>query len=216
MGGWQSPTSNLVGGNNVNPDAPLSTLLPGPGAQNPNTPGTSSSSNLQFESNALGTTGTSTTGAGVNLQSQPLNYWQQLLKAPTLTSLTQQQGPAISSVIGQYSTGKKALANAPRGGGTTETAAELPFQESGAITGLLENQLQTDLTQLQPEAAQAISGIGQALSSLGLSELGISSQDLQALVSANLTQEQITAGGFSAVGKGIGSIISSLITAGNL
>jgi hypothetical protein len=116
----------------------------------------------------------------------PLNYWQNLLQAPTKTSLTEQEGPAISSVVGQYSTGKKALANAPRGGGTTATAAELPFQEGGAITNLLQQQLQEYLNVLQPEAAQAITGIGQNLANLGLSEQQLGSQDLSALLSYNL------------------------------
>ena len=214
MGGWQNPGSSLVP-SGTNSNAPLSTLLPqtqgygiGTGAT-----GNGPETNLGKSASTLAAGGGNAITTGTSLLANPLDYWQKLLQPPTKQSLTEQQGPAISSVIGQYSTGKKALANAPRGGGTTATAAELPFQESGAITGLLEQQLNTDVNQLQPEAAAAITGIAQSLSQLGLSELGISSQDLQALM-ANATQQRAQdAAGLGGLGAGIGKIISGLIMA---
>ena len=192
MGGWQNPTAGLVSG--ASPSAPLSTLLPAAPTQNPDTPKTSSSSNLQFQANSLNTAGVNDIGSGISLLGEPLDYWSNLLKSPTKTSLMEQEGPASSSVVGQYSTGKNALANAPRGGGTNATAAELPFQESGALTGLLQQQLQQYLNVLQPQAANAITGIGQLLSSLGLSEEQVSSGDLSTLVGNTTAQRGQTIG----------------------
>lgn len=204
MGAWQIPTTGYPpsGG------GPLSGLLPPAPAQNPDTPGTSSESNTEFQANSLNTTGALTIGSGTSLLGQPLDYWQKLLQPPTKTSLTEQEGPAISSVVGQYSTGKKALASAPRGGGTSATAAELPFQEGGAITGLLQNQLSNTLNTLQPEAANAISSIASTLSNLGLGELGLSAQDLSSLLNyATQRREQNIQ-----TGLGIGQLLGGLIT----
>ena len=213
MGAWQIPVSGTAppGGGGS-----LSSLLPNAPAQNPDKPGTSSQSNTEFLANALETTGSKTIGAGVSLLGQPLDYWQKLLQKPTKASLTEQEGPAISSVVGRYSTGKKALASAPRGGGTSATAAELPFQEAGSITGLLQDQLSKTLNVLQPEAASAISSIASTLSGLGLEELGISSQDLQALMQYNLTHRAQNMGALESLGSGIGSIIGGLISPGGL
>jgi hypothetical protein len=213
MGGWTNPLSTLPTG--AGSSAPLSGLLPSAPTKysNTTTPGTDSSSKLQYAADILGTQGTKTLGSGTSLLATPLNYWQNVLKTPTRTSLLEQQAPAVSSVVGQYSTGRKALAQQPRGGGTAAISANLPFQESGAITGLLENQLSQDINVLQPEAASAITDIGKTLDQLGLSEMGLNSQDLTALVSAGLSKSSQTAGILGGLGKGIGDIISAYITA---
>jgi hypothetical protein len=210
MGGWSN--SALTAG-----EAPLSSLLPkattGYGTTNNASsfgstlaPGQSNTSRLMSEAATLGGQGSDTVASGTSLLASPLDYWQKLLKPPTRTSLAEQQGPAIASVVGQYSTGKKALANQPRGGGTSATAAELPFQESGAITGLLEQQLQQYTNVLGPEAATAIGGISQMLSSLGLGELDLSSKDLSSLVQADLTKSAQKGNMLASLGKGIGTI----------
>lgn len=169
---------------------------------------------LQFMSDTLGIQGENTIDQGTSLLGKPLDYWQKLLEPPTRTSLLEQQAPVVSSVVGQYSTGRKSLAQAPRGGGTNAVAANLPFEESGAITDLLEKQLSQNLNVLQPEAANAITGIAGVLSSLGLSELGISSQDLQALIGAKLVQSGQNTAAAGQAGQGIGAIIASLIAKG--
>lgn len=211
MGGWTNPASGLVPGSKS--DAPLSTLLPeAPGVQ-PNIWGnTKATPQLNFQAQSLNKAGAETIGAGTSLLGKPLDYWQKLLQPPTRTSLAEQQGPAIASVVGQYSTGKKALAQQPRGGGTSATAAELPFQEAGAITGLLEQQLAQTLNVLQPEAAKAISGIAETLSSLGFAELGLGSQDVTTLLSAEITKRGQNMQALGGLGKGLGEIISTLIT----
>lgn len=206
MGGWTNPLST----------APLSTLLPSAPTpySNTTTPGTNPNSKLQYGADILGTQGTKTLGAGTKLLATPLNYWQNLLKAPTRTSLLEQQAPAVSSVIGQYSTGRKALSEQPRGGGTAAVAANLPFQESGQITGLLENQLSQDVNVLQPEAAQAVTQIGETLDQLGLSELGINTQSLMGLITAGLQKSGQTSGLLGSLGQGAGQIVSAAIMAG--
>jgi hypothetical protein len=214
VGGWQTPITTLPPTTGSN--AALSTLLPKPPTSyaNTTTPGVSSSSKLQYAADILGTEGTKTLGAGTSLLGKPLDYWQNLLKAPTRTSLLEQQAPAVSSVIGQYSTGRKAVSQQPRGGGTAATMANLPFQESGAITGLLENQLSQTLNVLQPEAAQAITQIGQTLDQLGLSEMGLNTQGLLGLISAEVAKGGQTAGLLGDLGKGVGQVISAAIMAG--
>ena len=150
--------------------------------------GISSSSKLQYLADILGIQGTKTLGAGTEMLATPLDYWQNLLKTPTRTSLLERTAPAVSSVVGQYSTGKKALTQLPRGGGTSAVAAELPFQQAGEVTGLLSNELKQQLDVLQPMAAEQISAIGKFIDTLGLSELGLTSESLATLIRGDLTK----------------------------
>jgi hypothetical protein len=152
----------------------------------------------------------------VSLLGQPLDYWQKQLVPPTKQRLTEEAAPAIASVVGQYSTGKKALAQQPRGGGTSAVSAELPFQEAGTITGLIEQRLSQYTDVLQPQAANAITSIAETLSALGLSELGLSSQDLIAQMTADLTKRGQNMQALGSLGQGIGTIISSLISKGGI
>lgn len=211
MGGWQNPTSGLTGATGIDPNAPLSTLLPSPAQSYSGTvvPGVSSKSKQQYLADILNTSGTNTIGAGTSLLGKPLDYYANLLKPPTRESLTEQQGPAISSVIGQYETGKKAVSQQPRGGGTAATLANLPFEESGAITGLLENALTNYLNVLQPQGAAGITNIAGLLANLGTTETGQGAntlQNLEANAVARSAQNkalisQIIAGGLGAGGQ---------------
>lgn len=194
---------NVPDGLPLDPNAPFAEQLYG--RRNPG-------QKLQFMSDTLNIAGQKDIASGTSLLNQPLDYWKKILEPPTRTGLLEQEAPVVSSVVGQYSTGRKALAQAPRGGGTNAVSANLPFEESGAITGLLQNRLSDVLNTLQPEAANAITGISGILSSLGLSELGISSQDLQALIGAKIAQAGQNTAAAGQAGQGIGAIIASLIT----
>lgn len=211
-----SPASQVQG---YDPNAPLSSLLAGAG-QNQNTFGAglyarkAPDTKLQYLSDILNQLGIQNTNIGTAMLGKPLDYWQNLLKPPTRTGLLEQEAPVVSSVIGQYSTGKKALGQQARGGGTAATAANLPFEESGQITNLLQQQLSQQLNVLQPEAAKAITGIADTLSSLGLSELGLSSQDLQTLLTGKIASSGQSAQALGQAGQGVGELISMLLMGG--
>lgn len=212
MGGWTSPAGLVPG---TDPNAPLSTLLPAAPTQYANTtkPGTAATAKLGYLGDIMGTESTKNLQAGTSLLGTPLDYWQKVLKPPTRTGLLEELGPAVSSVVGQYSTGRKALSALPRGGGTAATLANLPFQEAGDITGLIERQLAQKLNVLQPEAAQAITGISALLSSLGLEQAGLSSKDLEATISAAMERGKQNAAALGTLGKGLGTIAAAMLTA---
>lgn len=192
-------------GQPIDPNAPYADQLYA--RKNPN-------QKLQYNSDILGIQGQKDIGTGTSLLGKPTDYWNKVLEPPTRTGLLEQEAPVVSSVVGQYSTGRKALAQAPRGGGTNSISANLPFEESGAITGLLQNRLSDVLNTLQPEAANALTGIAGILSSLGLSEMGLSQQDLQALIGAKIAQSGQNTAAAGEAGKGIGAIIAALIQQG--
>ena len=198
MGGWTSP------------NAPLSTLLPGTTSyQGTLQPGVSSGSKQQYLTDVLGTAGTNALQSGSKVLGPSLDYWQNLLKQPTRQSILERVGPAVSSVVSQYDVGKRQVSQQPRGGGTSATLANLPFQESGAITGLLETELRQVQDVLGPEAATQIGDIGKFIDTLGLSELGLSSESLSSLIQAQLTRRGQNLGI-------IGDVISSLGFAGGM
>ena len=209
MGGWTNPLTRLSTGST----APLSSLLPEAPPDYAKTiqPGVSSSSKQQYLADILGKTGTETLESGTALLGTPLDYWQNVLKTPTRQGLLEETGPVASSIVSQYSTGKKALGQLPRGGGTSAALANLPFQEAGDITALLERQLGKKINELQPEAARAITQIGQTLSGMGLEELGLSSQDLTQLIAAQITKRGQTMELYGDLGKAVGGIISTLL-----
>jgi hypothetical protein len=206
------------GGYTFDPNAPLSSLLSGAGQSQKNYEEgffarKKPSDLLQYQSGILGRLGIQNTDIGTSMLGVPLDYWQNLLKTPTRQGLLEETAPAVSSVVGQYSTGKKSLTQLPRGGGTSATLANLPFQESGAITGLLEQQLEKKLNVIQPMAAEAITGIANSLSSMGLSELGLSSQSLATLIGKELAKSGQSAQALGEAGKGVGEIIAALLMA---
>ena len=221
--------------NTVNPNAPLSTLLPQAGSIPGTTnyagtlqPGVSSSSKQQYLTDILGTSGTQalTSGgnimqSGINLLGKPLDYWQNLLKTPTRQSILERTGPAVSSVVSQYDVGKRQVSQQPRGGGTSATLANLPFQESGAVTGLLENELKQVQDVLQPEAAKGITGIaedvtgfGQYLQTLGLSEASLAESGLSDLVWQSFQRQRQNFAIWQDIGKAIGGLIAPLLLGG--
>lgn len=199
----------------TDPNAPLSTLLPSAPTQYANTtkPGTAAPAKLGYLADIMGTESTKNLQAGTSLLEKPLDYWEKILKPPTRGELLEQTAPAVSSVIGQYATGRKALGQLPRGGGATAGLANLPFQEAGDITKLLEDQLAQRLNVLQPEAAQAITGISTLLSSLGLEEAGLSAQTLQATISAAMERGKQNAAALGGLGKAIGTIAGAMLIA---
>jgi len=212
MGGW-NPTAGL--GTGTDPNAPLSSLLPkAPASYKPTvTPGVDSSSKLQYQADIMGLAAPEAIGAGTSLLGTSLDYWQKLLQPPTRQSLLERQGPAVSSVVGQYSTGKQALERLPRGGGTSATLANLPFQEAGDITGLIEGELSRYQNVLQPAAAQAVTGISELLSNLGLAEMGLSSKDLSSLIAGQLQKDEQNSKKLAGLGKGLGILAAGMITA---
>jgi hypothetical protein len=68
-------------------------------------------------------------------------------------------GPEVNTILSQYDTAKRAAAEfSPRGGGRTQTLAELPFKESASITDLLQK--------VRPQAAAGAESVGAKEASL--------------------------------------------------
>jgi hypothetical protein len=101
-----------------------------------------------------------------------------------------QLSPEISTLQGQDKQAAKNIGEfTPQGGGQTAALSELPFTQSGQITNLMST--------TQQQAAQGLTGLGQATGSLGLGEsgqagsfLGLNEQALNEAMAGLLGKQQ--------------------------
>jgi hypothetical protein len=120
-----------------------------------------------------------TLGSGLNLMSQPAQFWQAILSGDPSASqfIHQALAPTISNIGNQYATAGTTIAqNAPRGGYAASAQADMPYAQARDVSGLY-----SQMAQLVPQAATSLAGMGESVGQLGLSE---SSQGLQQLFNA--------------------------------
>ena len=140
----------------------------------------------------LNTGGTSNVGSATD-------YWGKILSG-NRAAMMEGLAPEVKSIQGQYANVAKANTMlAPRGGGRAAVAAEAPYSMASAIQQLLQS--------VRPQAADAMSQIG-------LQQLGLSQQQLAAILQGAFTmrgQDLVERGQNMGLGSSLGEAISKLI-----
>ena len=135
----------------------------------------------------------------------PLEFYQTLLGGDR-AALTETLAPEIGTVVSQFDTARKNIAQfAPRGGGRTAQLAESQFDVADIITRLL--------TTARREAAGGIAGIAGQLGALGTGELGISTGSVANLLNTLVARRGQNIDVQTQLGTGIGRLISQIIGA---
>ena len=133
----------------------------------------------------------------------PLAFWQNLLGGDRQEMLSL-LAPEVNTIISQYDTARKGIANlAPRGGGRTTQLAESRFEEANQISRLLQES--------RRRAAGEVAGIGGRLGALGLGELGSATGTAASTIQSLLTKRGQDIGSASQLGEGIGGILAQII-----
>lgn len=136
----------------------------------------------QFLGDIYSSEGLSALQRGGKLLEQPINYFSKLLSGDRQSMLSA-VAPEVNSIVGQYDTAKRAAAQfSPRGGGRIQQLENLPYQQQGQITGLLE--------QVRPEAAQALTKISGMLQQLGIDESALGASEIRSASAEKDYQEQ--------------------------
>lgn len=111
--------------------------------------------------------------------------------------------PEVNSILSQYDTAKKSLSEfAPRGGGTNSKMADLPFQESGAITNLISGERGT--------AASNLAGLGVSEGGLASSLLPRDTGAGASLLNYALSNKAQQGEMWGNIGTSIGTILSKI------
>lgn len=136
----------------------------------------------------------------------PLDFWKTILGGDRQEMLSV-LAPEVNTIVSQYDTARRSLTNlAPRGGGRSAIQAESRFEEANAIQRLLQES--------RRRAAGEVADIGGRLTTLGVSELGISTGATGNLISSLLQAETAkrgqNIGAFTDIGVGIGEILALL------
>lgn len=118
--------------------------------------------NISNQGTQARTAGTNLTQMGVQGLAGPTSYYSDILSGdPTATARA--LAPTSNVISKNYDQAAQTSAQRmPRGGVSSVMQAELPFQKAAAIN--------TNAEQLQPMAAQQLTGISQTLSQLGLNQ----------------------------------------------
>ena len=115
-------------------------------------------------------------GGGTKAVGSATDYWGKILSG-NRAAMMEGLAPEVKTIQGQYANVAKANTMlAPRGGGRAAVAAEAPYSMASAIQTLLQG--------VRPQAAGAMSQIG-------LSELGLSQQQLATLIQALLQNKSL-------------------------
>lgn len=134
------------------------------------------------------------------------NYLQSLVGGGK-TAAMDAAAPEVNTILSQYDTAKKNLSQfAPRGGGTNSQLANLPFQESGAITNLLGSE--------RSNAAQLLSSLGLGEGGLGSSLLPRDSGAGSSLLNYGLQNQEQQGQMFGQVGTSLGTLLGTLFNQG--
>ncbi len=136
----------------------------------------------------------------------PLDFWKTILGGDRQEMLSV-LAPEVNTIVSQYDTARRSLTNlAPRGGGRSAIQAESRFEEANVIQRLLQESRRM--------ASREVADIGGRLTTLGVSELGISTGAAGNLISDLLRRETARRGqniGTAAdIGIGIGKILVSI------
>ncbi len=220
MGAWSQSVSKLLQAPSTDKNPTIAPYTGGPGGVAPKnlltSPGNFQPQNQAFSDQLYGRKsgqeqqlfmgdilaqlGIGSLGAGSQVMQQPLNYYSGILGGDR-QSMMETVAPEVNTILGQYDTAKRAVAeNAPRGGGANTTQANAPYALSGEITNLLNT--------VRPQAAAATTDIGKFLSTLGTTETGQAGNLINQNAWTQLGKGQQQAGMAGALGKAIGSILA--------
>ena len=142
---------------------------------------------------------------GTGALGQTQNYLNSLLGGgqPAMEAAA----PEVNTILSQYDTAKKSLSEfAPRGGGTNARMADLPFQESGAITNLLAGE--------RGQAAQSLASLGLGEGSLASSLLPRDSGAGSSLLNYALGNKAQQGAMWGGVGTSIGTLLGQIFKSG--
>ncbi len=220
MGAWSQSVSKLLQAPSTDKNPSIAPYTGGPGGVAPKNlltqPGNFQPQNQAFSDQLYGRKsgqeqqlfmgdilaqlGIGSLGAGSQVMQQPLNYYSGILGGDR-QGMLETVAPEVNTILGQYDTAKRAVAeNAPRGGGSNTTQANAPYALSGEITNLLNT--------VRPQAAAATTDIGKTLSALGTTETGQAGNLINQNAWTQLGKGQQQAGMAGALGKAIGSILA--------
>ncbi len=220
MGAWSQSVSKLLQAPSTDKNPSIAPYTGGPGGVAPKnlltSPGNFQPQNQAFSDQLYGRKsgqeqqlfmgdilaqlGIGSLGAGSQVMQQPLNYYSGILGGDR-QSMMETVAPEVNTILGQYDTAKRAVAeNAPRGGGANTTQANAPYALSGEITNLLNT--------VRPQAAAATTDIGKFLSTLGTTETGQAGNLINQNAWTQLAKGGQQASTAGALGKAIGSILA--------
>lgn len=152
-------------------------------------------------------TGETNVNAGTSALNQSLGYYESLAEGGQ--AATQAEGPQISSLASQYRQAANQISQfAPRGGGTSSTLEQAPYNLAGQITSLLQTGQQT--------GASAVANIGQSLLSSGINLLGTGSGAASSSGSLALSSAQLTDQVLGSLGSSLGTLLGAEVLGGNL
>ena len=112
--------------------------------------------------------------------------------------------PQVSTLVDQYDAGRKALQEfSPRGGGRVAQANELPFQEAGKISDILQT--------ARAGAANNLATIGGQERGTGAGLIGEGTSALGRAAGTAIEQQKAKNQQWAQIGSGIGSSLTSLV-----
>ena len=153
------------------------------------------------QSKQLFSSGTGDISTARSLLADPTKYWQTLLSG-NMNAITSYLSPEINTIMGQYDSAKKSISEfSPRGGGRSAAMANAGFTSAGQIGNLV--------AKARPTAANQLTSIADIYKTLGLTETGQSTGNLQASTQAASSQQQIDATTSAQNSSTLGSLGSS-------
>lgn len=151
----------------------------------------------------LGATGAGLVGQGQAALGPVLQQLMQIIQG-NQTAVDTALAPQESSIISQYDTARRAIANfTPRGGGQTSALAGSRIAEAGKISDLRSSARTSAIGELASIGGTELSA-GTSLESTGL-------QGLLASLQSAITERGQNLSFFGDLGKGIGSILGAWI-----
>lgn len=125
------------------------------------------------------------------------------LVAGNRTAAMQAAAPQVNSILSQYDTAKKSISEfSPRGGGTNSQLANMPFQESGAITNLLAGE--------RTNASQSLANLGGTEGALASSLLPRDSGAGSSLLNYALGNKAQQGQMWGSIGTSLGTLLGGM------
>lgn len=133
----------------------------------------------------------------------PLDFYRTLLGGDR-TALTETLAPEIGTVVGQFDTARKNIAQfAPRGGGRSAALGESQFKIADIITNLL--------AKSRRDAAGQVAAIGGQLGALGASELASAGGIAGSTINSLLLKRKQDIAAQTQLGTGIGKLLAQIL-----